>query len=239
MSSGQFNETENPPKSYLGEIDRQPGPCFGTRPQGIIEERGEHRRGQLLAESDREAHGASDSADLLGVGAGLDQRSDLLQICRPRELRTRRKEPLPIEHQTKRRGALRCRVEGTADETECDGVGWSFISTSCVISAEAASELATAAKPNSIRRVSDCRTWKRKREGEKSIEIDRIEEQTEAFALTNLAREIGERGNLGFQALVFWLSEQQCYQSRSHFLSFSASQFSPPFFPFFLIILYI
>lgn len=104
MSSGQFNETENPPKSYLGEIDRQPGPCFGTRPQGIIEERGEHRRGQLLAESDREAHGASDSADLLGVGAGLDQRSDLLQIYRPRKLRTRRKEPLLIEHQTKRRG---------------------------------------------------------------------------------------------------------------------------------------
>lgn len=49
--------------------------------QSEVEERRDDGAGELLPYPDGEAHGASDAADFFGVGAGIDQSCDLLQIC--------------------------------------------------------------------------------------------------------------------------------------------------------------
>lgn len=75
-------DKESITKYYLGNERRETSVSLRSRTQSEVKERSDDGSGELLPYPDGEAHGASDAADFFGVGAGIDQSSDLLQICR-------------------------------------------------------------------------------------------------------------------------------------------------------------
>jgi len=64
----------------LRNIGGELGIGLGSRGEGEGDERRDNRGCQLAAEHNGAAHGTHDAPDLLGVGACLDERGDLLQI---------------------------------------------------------------------------------------------------------------------------------------------------------------
>lgn len=86
-----------------------------SRAQSEVKERSDDGSGELLPYPDGEAHGASDAADFFGVGAGIDQSSDLLQICRGERAIDFKNPSERVKKDENRDLLLRWRVEVVAE----------------------------------------------------------------------------------------------------------------------------